>query len=1053
MAARKKSVSSEPHEKADKSHELLKKVRESKTVQLKPSRFIRSTFVALDNTEQEFKLRYYQVQGAYHLLVLRRMVLGDDTGLGKCVTGETTLVTDQGLIPLWQLCPEGELHPNTFHEPRIPVKVWTAAGEWAAVRRFFWSGVVPTRRVTTRHGYSIEGSLVHPVLVRDAETGAEAWVKLAELDPQRHWLCLDRSPNGFASEEPFIPLRGEDFATNTRRVWPSRLTPDLARLLGYVLGEAWTGSRQFLAITQHRDLNPEVHDDIRGLLRDVYGWSGNAHSQQRDITVGVSSVHIRAHLGACGIDAALAAKKRVPWVIERGTQASAREFLRGLLDCEGSVAKDGGFEFSSASKSLATGVQQLLLRFGVVARLRPKRVATRPNPYWIVQFFGDDARLFVDRIGLVSARKIAALNEVLERPSNPNQDVVPGMGEHFEAIHDRLGSIARFGNTVRGTFPHVVKGRRNPTYRFLFRLKGILEAEGAHDEVLEALLSKRFFYDPIATFEEREAPVMDIEVDHASHSFVGNGFVNHNTIEAISAFAHMLERNPKAKVIIVTPKSTVRQWAREIRRFTIGIRPIIIETATTTKDGVTPLQQRKARYRDWVKAPTGPDDERVVLIINYALLIRDWNAEGVVPVDAKGKPDPKQPVIPGVLDKVVLDACEDGGKLIAFLDEAQAFANMRTKTWEIVRFLSDRVDRAYALTATLLKSKLIEGFSIYKAIMPTLFKTKTRFLEEYCVTQLQKVPGSRRKIPIIVGYKNLDQFREHIAPYYLGRKKQDVSTELPVLLAKDILCELTPAEDAKYGQALSGILELGDGVIKDYEENKALVALIYCQQVVNSLSMLKYNEGAEIAGDIDFETLEAKALKVGTLGSKEQALVDLLGEEGELEGERVIVYTRFASLVARLQKILDGKKIKSVAITGAHSEKRRAAAQEAFQDLKSDVRVIFITGAGGMGINLQMARAMVFYELPWTWGDYVQLLGRMIRIGSPHKGVSTYHLMAERPSTKNGKTIDHHVYELLRKSKDIIDKVLGEAAVGALDFERGSSNIRELVNALKEGAV
>jgi|SRR5688572_3783045 len=520
------------------------------------------------------------------------------------------------------------------------------------------------------------------------------------------------------------------------------------------------------------------------------------------------------------------------------------------------------------------------------------------------------------------------------------------------------------------------------------------------------------------------------------------------TIQAISAFAHMLERNPRTKVVIVTPKSTVRQWAREIRRFSTGIRPIVVETASS-KDGVSPLDQRRARYREWLQAPTGPDDERVVLILNYALLIRDWNAEGYQPVDAKGKPDPKKPVVPGVLDQVILDASK-GDQLVTFFDEAQAFANARTKTWEISKFLSERSERAYGLTATLLKNNLIEGFGIYKVIKPTLFRNKTRFISEFCLTQMQKVPGSQRKIPIVVGYKNLDAFRQRIDPFFLGRKKQDVSTELPVLISKDVACELTLAEDAKYAQALTGVLELGDGTVKDYEEHKTLVALNYCQQIVNSLSMIRYDEGSEVAtGDLDLDTLDYKSIKVGTLGTKEHALVDLVSDGGELEGEKVIVFTRFASLVPRLQKILEAKRIQSVAITGKQNERKRNAAQEAFQDSKSGVRVVFITTAGGVGINLQMARAMVFYELPWTWGDYIQILGRMIRIGSPHKGVVTYHLMAERPSTRSGKTIDHHVYALLRKKKELIDQVLGEAAVGALEFAKGESNVRELLRALQ----
>ena len=49
-----------------------------------------------------------------------------------------------------------------------------------------------------------------------------------------------------------------------------------------------------------------------------------------------------------------------------------------------------------------------------------------------------------------------------------------------------------------------------------------------------------------------------------------------------------LERAPETKVVVVTPKSTVHQWASEIEKFTTGIRPIIVETKPKTKNGLTP---------------------------------------------------------------------------------------------------------------------------------------------------------------------------------------------------------------------------------------------------------------------------------------------------------------------------------------------------------------------------------------------------------------------------------------------------------------------------------
>lgn len=508
------------------------------------------------------------------------------------------------------------------------------------------------------------------------------------------------------------------------------------------------------------------------------------------------------------------------------------------------------------------------------------------------------------------------------------------------------------------------------------------------------------------------------------------------TIQTIAALCYLWDADPTLKPIIIAPKSAIGQWANEIRRFTNGIRPIIAGDAKKLK-GVeeSPVDIRTRTYKEWAESP-----DRTALIINYALLVRDWHHGGFQPPKEGGKLS-KEPVKPGLLDELTAKL---GSRVIVVADEATAFKNTATKTWEVVRYLCDRSGRAYGLTATLLKNNLMEGFCIYKAIRPDLFGTKTSFMDVFCHVKMERMKN--RLIPMVMGYKNLDLFREKIDPFFLGRKKHMISDELPVVVNREVSFPLSAMEDAKYEEALSGVIELGDGDVREFEEHKALVSLIYCQQVVDSLAMLKFKEGDEINTGLAFDPTTHK---VGSLFSKEQALVDLLTDE--LEEHKVIVYTRFASIVGRLQEILKKQGIKSVRVTGAETTaKKRTDAQVAFQDPKGDVRVIFITSAGSEAINLQAAGATVFYDLPWSWGEYVQILGRMVRIGSPHKGVLAYHLLATRPGAPT-KTIDHHVMALLRKKKTLIDKVLGEAAVGALDFSEndGGSSILDLVRMMK----
>jgi SNF2 family DNA or RNA helicase len=511
------------------------------------------------------------------------------------------------------------------------------------------------------------------------------------------------------------------------------------------------------------------------------------------------------------------------------------------------------------------------------------------------------------------------------------------------------------------------------------------------------------------------------------------------TIETLTALSYLWGTKKEAhnRVLVVAPKSAMHQWANEIQRFTKGIRPIVVPSGP--KKGQTALERRKDVYKEWSEAPP---EERLVLITNYALLVRDWYQDSFQPPGKDGKPDPKAPVLPGLLEKTVSKV--GTSRLLVVFDEATAFKSRKTKTWEVAYFLAAKAHRAYGLTATLIKNRLFEAYCIFGVIRPGLFTTQKAFHDDYCFVELKKIGKAR--IPLIKGYKNLDHFREKIDPYFLGRQKHVVASELPTLTTKEITCELGAAEDMKYEEALSGVLELGTGEMRFYEDHKALVSLMYCQQVVNSLAMLKFQAGDTIGdGLVDFE-YNPKVHKLGVLGAKEAALVDLLA--GELFDEKVVVYTRFASLVGRLQEILKKSGIESTRITGKESDSAtRQAGQNLFQDVKSGTNVIFITDAGSEAINLQAAIGMVFYDAPWSWGNYVQTLGRIIRIGSPHKGVLAFHLISERPRADRAdrKTIDHHVLTLLRRKKGLVDKVLGEGAVGALKFDRRGDDLHELI--------
>ena len=432
------------------------------------------------------------------------------------------------------------------------------------------------------------------------------------------------------------------------------------------------------------------------------------------------------------------------------------------------------------------------------------------------------------------------------------------------------------------------------------------------------------------------------------------------TVETIASLCMVWSKVPDQKVVVLTKKSSVPQWFSEFDRFTTGVNVFL---------AVGSPKQREEAQTGWEKS-TGP----TVLIQGYT------------------------------------SACNDFSKIqnwkdyILICDEATVFKSPETRTHKICRHLSSQAERCWGLTATLIKNNLMEGYGIYKVVVPDLFKmTASAFMMNYCIVQMQSV-GRGRQVPTIVGYKqsDIEAFREKIDPFYLGRPKHAVAQELPVLTTRDITVGLTDWQAAKYQEALSGLLEHGDGDIRDFQETTQLTSLIYCQEIVNHPALL------------DFPDYSSEKL---------DALVDLVTEGGDFAEDKVIVFTRFAKMVDVAKAALEKAGVKCVRGTGAEEEKGRKASMDSFQDPKDPTRVIFITMAGGDAINLQAAKALIFFDTPWSAGDYLQILGRMIRIGSDHESVYAIHMVARN-------TIDERVQGVVKKKMGLIEQVLGERVKG-----------------------
>jgi SNF2 family DNA or RNA helicase len=303
-------------------------------------------------------------------------------------------------------------------------------------------------------------------------------------------------------------------------------------------------------------------------------------------------------------------------------------------------------------------------------------------------------------------------------------------------------------------------------------------------------------------------------------------------------------------------------------------------------------------------------------------------------------------------------------------------------------------------------------------VNPKLFKYITKFRNDYCITKPQYVRGGRQ-IQIVVGYKNLNDFISKIEPYYLSRRKYEVAKELPSLITKEVICYMTSDQQSVYESIEEEMNE-----IKIDDESSSLSLLVKLQQSADHPDLIEELSGYK--------------------SSKLETLLDML--DNELSERKTIVFSRFKSMINMIGDKLNDIGIKYSRVTGDENDpKIRQQAKLKFQDINSGVNVILITSAGAESINLQSADNFIFYDSPWSWGMYVQLIGRMIRIGSSHKTVIAHHLMSVKSNGK--KTIDSYVIKKLKEKKKLADIVAGEGIKNGLEFSE-SNDRRQIIESI-----
>jgi predicted Ser/Thr protein kinase/intein/homing endonuclease len=449
----------------------------------------------------------------------------------KCVTGDTILLTNRGMLRFDELQREVCAQKDAF----VPFSVGVSGlkgAEWTS--HFYNGGVRQTRRLHTRLGYEIEGSLVHPVLV--LKNGQAEWVKLFDVQVGDH-VALQRGQNLFGSTTgllPFIYDGPSSRGQNKALTLPREMSEDLARLLGYIVAE---GSLTDTALWLTNG-DPRVIRDILDTSERLFNVRPKIYNKQgtHARSLSISSIKLVRWLEQiCGITRG-AAQKRIPGVVSSAPRHIFLAFLEGLFWGDGTISArkslgSNRFKIASASREMARQVQVTLLNLGIVSACYKETIRERFTAYSVV-VTGDAVVDLLECIPSLRAKCTDPPERLAVKRGRTNFDTIPEM---HAAVRDVLCEVVSNGGKALTRFNRYgtdATWGRNLTRTSLRSLVAASERALPHGSLALASLRERLadnlLWLEVQNITEGEAQVYDLTVP-GTHSFCANGFINHNS--------------------------------------------------------------------------------------------------------------------------------------------------------------------------------------------------------------------------------------------------------------------------------------------------------------------------------------------------------------------------------------------------------------------------------------------------------------------------------------------------------------------------------------------
>ena len=398
------------------------------------------------------------------------------------------------------------------------------------------------------------------------------------------------------------------------------------------------------------------------------------------------------------------------------------------------------------------------------------------------------------------------------------------------------------------------------------------------------------------------------------------------TIQAISLIAYLMEKkNQSGPFLIIVPLSTMTNWSHEFERWAPGIVKIEYKGVPSVRKSI----QNGAKHGKFN-----------VMLTTYEYIIKD-------------RP---------FLSKIKW--------LYMIIDEGHRMKNLHSKLTVV---LTQHYYSRYRLilTGTPLQNNLPELWALLNFVLPKIFNSSKSF-DDWFNTPFantgEKIELNEEEELLIIR-----RLHKVLRPFLLRRMKKDVESELPDKVEMILKCPMSSLQSRLY-EFVKKKNMMSQEAKKGVGMRKLNNTIMQLRKICNHPFIFEEVERQINPYKVNNELLYRTS-------GKFELLSRILGKFYRT-GHRILIFFQMTQIMTIMEDFLNMYGYKYLRLDGSTKADDRADLLKKFNDPNSEYFIFLLsTRAGGLGLNLQTADTVIFFDSDWNPHQDLQAQDRAHRIG------------------------------------------------------------------------